>query len=174
MSLFTRLFGSKPADPREGLRVLWLRVVALAREPAWYAECHVDDTVSGRFDMICAVLSLVLLRLEAGDLRTQSTFLTELFVEDMEGQLREFGVNDVVVGKRMGGLMSALGGRLGAMRTALAADDLIELTGAVERNVTFADAGSPLGVAERLLALHRELAGASDEALFAGRFGDAR
>lgn len=173
MSIFTRLFGSKP-DPRERMCVLWLRVVALAREPTWYAECHVDDTVSGRFDMICAVLSLVLLRLEAGDLRMQSTFLTELFVEDMEGQLREFGVNDVVVGKRMGGLMSALGGRLGAMRAALAADDLIELTGAVERNVTFADAGSPLGVAERLLALHRELAGASDEALFAGRFGDAR
>lgn len=171
MSLFARLFGSTP-DPRARLRPLWQRVVALSREPAWYADCHVADTVSGRFDMICAVLSLVLLRMEGSDLRRESAYLTELFVEDMEGQLREFGVNDVVVGKRMGGLMSALGGRLGSIRTALAADDLIELTGTIERNVTFADAGSPLGVAESLLAMHRELACVSDEALLAGDFGD--
>src|SRR3546814_4640525 len=101
MSLSARLFGSTP-DPRERLRPLWQRVVALSRDPAWYADCHVADTVSGRFDMICAVLSLVLLRMEVRDLRTQSTLLTELFVADMEGQLREFGVNDVVVGKQIG------------------------------------------------------------------------
>lgn len=172
MSLFAHLFGRTP-DPRERLRPLWLRVVALARDPAWYSDCHVADTVSGRFDMICAALSLVLLRMEASDLRSESAYLAELFVEDMEGQLREFGINDVVVGKRMGGLMSALGGRLGAMRTALASGGLIELTGAIERNVTFADAGSPLAVAERLLALHRELAGASDDVLLAAKFGDA-
>ncbi|OGS47816.1 MAG: hypothetical protein A3J40_06890 [Erythrobacter sp. RIFCSPHIGHO2_12_FULL_63_10] len=172
MSLFTRLFASKP-DPRDGLRPLWQRVVAMARLREYYADCHVADTVSGRFDMVCAVLSLVMLRMEASSLRAQSAYLAELFVEDMEGQLREIGINDVVVGKRMGGLMSALGGRLGAIRTALAADGLVELTRVVERNVSFADAGSPLGVAERLLALHRELASLTDEALIAGDFGDA-
>lgn len=172
MSFFTRLFGSKP-DPRERLRPLWQRVVALARLREYYADCHVADTVSGRFDMVCAVLSLAMLRMEGSDLRGESAYLAELFVEDMEGQLREIGINDVVVGKRMGSLMSALGGRLGAIRAALAADDLAGLSRVVERNVSFADAGSPLGVAERLLALHRELASVSDHALLAGQFGDA-
>src|SRR3546814_18038090 len=105
--------------------------------------------------MICAVLSLVVLRLEARDLRTQSALVTELFVEDMEGQLREFGVNDVVVGKRMGGLMSALGGRLGALRMALAAADLVELTGPVDSHGPFSVAGPPLGVSGGVLGVAR-------------------
>ena len=63
MSLISRLFRSAP-DPREGLRPLWHRIVALSREPEWYAECGVADSVAGRFDMISTVLALVLLRLE--------------------------------------------------------------------------------------------------------------
>src|SRR3546814_8889050 len=58
---------------------------------------------------------------------------SDLFVEDMEGQLREIGINDVVVGKRMGGLMSALGGRLGAIRAALATNDLVEFSSEIGR-----------------------------------------
>lgn len=172
MSILARLFGRRQPDPREAMRPLWQRMVATARRSEFYAEHHVADTVSGRFDMICMVTGLVMLRLEAAGLRAESAWLTELFVEDIEGQLREFGVNDVVVGKRMGTLMSALGGRLGALREALAGGDLRLLAQAIERNVTFADAGSPLGVAETMQALHRELAGLSDAALLSGSFGD--
>ena len=89
--------------------------------------------------MITAVLSAVMVRVEASELRSESALLAELFVEDMDGQLREFGVNDVVVGKRIGKLMSVLGGRLGAYRSALNAGDLDKLTAAIQRNVTFAE-----------------------------------
>src|SRR5690242_175370 len=99
MKLLARLFGSGN-DPREALRPLWHRVVELAREKRWYAEHGVADTIEGRFDMITAVLALVLLRMEREpELVESSVFLTELFVEDMDGQLRERGVGDVVVGK---------------------------------------------------------------------------
>lgn len=165
MSFLSRLLGTAP-DPREGVRPLWHRVIELARDRAYYAECGVADSIAGRFDMITAVLSAVMVRIEASDLRAESALLAELFVEDMDGQLREFGVNDVVVGKRIGKLMSVLGGRLGAYRSALNAGDLDKLTAAVGRNVTFAEgadeSASAAKVADRLMKLSQRLARFTD------------
>ena len=166
MSFLSRLLGTAP-DPRETIRPLWHRVVELARDPDYYQDCNVADSVAGRFDLITAVLSVVMVRVEASDLRAESALLAELFVEDMDGQLREFGVNDVVVGKRIGKLMSVLGGRLGAYRGALNAGDLDKLTAAVGRNVTFAEgadeAASAALVADRLMKLSQRLGRFSDE-----------
>lgn len=168
MSFLSRLLGTAP-DPRETIRPLWHRVVELAREPSFYADCNVADTVGGRFDLITAVLCTVMVRIEASEMRAESALLAELFVEDMDGQLREFGVNDVVVGKRIGKLMSVLGGRLGAYRGALVEADRERLIGAVTRNVTFTEgadeAASAAGVADKLLALNERLAARSDEDL---------
>jgi len=165
MSFLSRLLGTAP-DPRESVRPLWHRVIELARDPAFYRDCGVADSVAGRFDMITAVLSVVMVRIEAADLRAESALLAELFVEDMDAQLRQFGVNDVVMGKRIGRLMSVLGGRLGAYRGALNAGDQARLTAAVARNVTFAEGadearGAAL-VAEKLMKLSERLARASD------------
>jgi cytochrome b pre-mRNA-processing protein 3 len=136
-------------------------VIELARDSTYYTECGVADSIAGRFDMITAVLSAVMVRVEASELRSESALLAELFVEDMDGQLREFGVNDVVVGKRIGRLMSVLGGRLGAYRSALNAGDLEKLTGAIQRNVTFAEgadeAASAQAVAARVMKLFERL-----------------
>lgn len=165
MSFISRLLGTGP-DPREEVRPLWHRVVELAREPSFYTDCHVADSVGGRFDLMTAVLCTVMVRIEASEMRAQSALLAELFVEDMDGQLREFGVNDVVVGKRMGKLMSVLGGRLGAYRGALVDKDREKLIGAVSRNVTFTedadDAAAAALVADKLLALSGRLAGFDD------------
>src|SRR5690606_2043825 len=91
MSVLARLLRSRP-DPREALRPLWHRVVSVSREERWYREGGVADSIGGRFDMIATVLALVLLRLErAGAEAQQQVFLTELFVEDMDRQLRETG-----------------------------------------------------------------------------------
>jgi cytochrome b pre-mRNA-processing protein 3 len=158
MPFLARLFRSKP-DPREALRPLWHKVVELSREREWYADCGVADTVPGRFDMITAVLALVLLRLERdGDCGRESALLTELFVEDMDGQLRESGVGDIVVGKHVGKLMASLGGRLGAYREALAEEGNAALEQAIRRNVTLADEGKAAALAVRLRTLAGELA----------------
>jgi cytochrome b pre-mRNA-processing protein 3 len=169
MSFLSRLFGTG-RDPKEDLRPLWHRTVEIAREPHWYAECGVADTVEGRFDMITAVLAVVLVRMEREEeLVAPSVFLTELFVDDMDGQLREAGVGDLVVGKRMGRLMSTMGGRLGAYRTGLASDDTA-LAQAVERNVTLGDGGSADCVARNMRALAARLDTTTAEALVAGEF----
>lgn len=104
---------------------LYAAVVARAREPDWYLAGAVPDTIDGRFDMVATMLALVLLRLEIEPAGVAaSAGLTERFVTDMDGQLREIGIGDVVVGKHMGRLMGALGGRIGAYRDGLAAGDL--------------------------------------------------
>lgn len=167
MNLLARLFRSPP-DPREALRPLWRRVVEISREPGWYAECGVADTVAGRFDMITAVLALVLLRLEReDDGAPQSALLAELFVEDMDGQLRESGVGDIVVGKHVGKLMASLGGRLGAYRAALAGEGALEE--AVRRNVTLLEGADPGALARRLQALAAGLDAAPAGAVLVGR-----
>jgi cytochrome b pre-mRNA-processing protein 3 len=169
MNLISRLFRSAP-DPREALRPLWHRIVALSREPEWYEQCGVADSVAGRFDMISAVLTLVLLRLERdGKHPAESALLTELFVEDMDGQLRESGVGDVVVGKRMGRLMAVLGGRLGAYRSALAEEDNGSLEEALRRNVTMLEGRGPEALAAQLRDLDGQLRGIATQDLVAGR-----
>ena len=132
MSFLQRIFGRKD---RDRLAPLYRAVVAAGREPAWYRAGQVPDTVDGRFDMIAAVLALVLLRLEReGEAaRDASVLLTELFVDDMEATLRQIGIGDYVVGKHVGRMMSALGGRLGAFRSAAAAGEGFE--GPVVRNI---------------------------------------
>ncbi|MGB3808066.1 MAG: ubiquinol-cytochrome C chaperone family protein [Erythrobacter sp.] len=166
LKFLSRMLGTAP-DPRERLRPLWHRVVELAREPSFYTRCHVADSVAGRFDLITAVLCVVMVRIEASDMRAESALLAELFVEDMDGQLRELGVNDVVVGKRVGKLMSVLGGRLGAYRPALVERDEDRLAQAAMRNVTFSEgvdeSASADGVAHKLMALSRRLERFEDE-----------
>ncbi|WP_294233491.1 ubiquinol-cytochrome C chaperone family protein [uncultured Sphingomonas sp.] len=110
---------------RDGDAVLPLynAVVLRAREPHWYLDGAVPDTVDGRFDMIAAILSLVLIRLEAEpEGGAPSARITERFVTDMDGQLRELGIGDIVVGKHIGRMMAMLGGRLSAYRDGLAGE----------------------------------------------------
>ena len=168
MSFLSRLFSKQP-DAREAVRPLWHRVVEIAREREWYAQCGVADTVPGRFDAITLVLSLVLLRMEREEaLIAPSVRLTELFVDDMDGQLRQNGVGDIVVGKHIGKLMSVLGGRLGAYRDGLAAGGTA-MAGAVARNVTLAEGGDAAPAAARATALAERLAGISGDDLLAAR-----
>ena len=169
MPILRRLFARKP-EPREALRPLWHRVVEISREREWYADCGVADTVAGRFDMITAVLALVLLRLESdADCGAQSALLTELFVEDMDGQLRESGIGDLVVGKHIGKLMASLGGRLGAYRVAVAERSDRVLEDAVLRNVTLAGEAGPEALAKRLRALANQLGRLAPADLLAAR-----
>ena len=132
-TLFKRLLGGR-RDAR-ALVPLYNAIVGAARQPHWYVEGQVPDTLDGRFDMVSTILSLVLLRMEAlGEpAREPSARLTELFVTDMDGQLRQHGIGDLVVGKHVGRMMSQVGGRLTAYREGLAEGG--DMAGAIARNV---------------------------------------
>lgn len=146
MSLFQRLFARRP-NANEAVRPLYTAIVAHGRDAGWYLA-GAPDTVDGRFEMITAIFAQVLLRLEsAPDCAQASAFLTELFIDDMDGQLRQFGIGDLVVGKHIGKMMGALGGRLGTYRDAGADTGL--LRDALIRNLW---AGEDPGTAASLIA----------------------
>jgi cytochrome b pre-mRNA-processing protein 3 len=121
--------------------------------------------------MLATLLALALLRLEGDDAKAESVALTELFIDDMDGTLRQIGIGDFVVGKHVGKLVGALGGRLGALREALPGG--AGLDAAVRRNV-FRDGPAAdeqvAWVAARIRGLHERLAGAAVEPLLAGAF----
>lgn len=169
MSLLSRLFSKRP-DPREEWRALWIRTIEEARDPDWYRMCGVADTIEGRYDMVTLTLALVMLRLEAEpDMGPATARLTELFVDDMEGQMREAGIGDPTVGKKISTLMASLNGRIGAYREGLRSD-LKALVEAVRRNVTMAHPDAAEALVQRMAALFARLERTPIEQLRKGEF----
>jgi cytochrome b pre-mRNA-processing protein 3 len=168
MSFLSRLLN----PPQPPLMDLWNWITQTARQPHFYLRHAVPDTVDGRFDMVALVSCLVLLRLEALKLMRENALLTELFVDDMEGSLRDIGIGDMVIGKHMGKVMGGLGGRLGAYRNALGSDrPEAELVEVIARNVYRGSPpeGAAAALAAEALALHARIAAAPTAALLAGR-----
>ena len=166
MRLLQRLF---QAPDRGAAPILYAAIVARGRQPHWYEAGAVPDTIDGRFDMIAAVMSLALLRLEQDESAVPfSTHLTEVFIDDMDGQLRQIGIGDIVVGKHVGKMMGMLGGRLGAYREGLADNTLGE---ALVRNLYRGEAPDPQAlthVETELRALHAKLSETPVATLIAG------
>ncbi len=127
--ILTKLFAKKTSTAE----TVYAAIVAAARQPRFYAEWGVPDTVDGRFDMIVLHIYLVLQRLktETPELCQQ---LTDLFFDDMDRSLREMGVGDLSVGKKVRRMAEAFHGRLNAYASAAEQGDqsLIE---ALQRNV---------------------------------------
>jgi cytochrome b pre-mRNA-processing protein 3 len=165
LTFLTRIFGGR--RERERLRPLYDAIVAAGRAPAWYRDDGVPDTVEGRFEMIAATLSLVLLRLEANGEQTRgdSVLLTELFIDDMDGSLRQIGIGDFVVGKHIGKIMGAVGGRLGAMRDAEGLEEPVHHN--IFRGAPPSDA-AVAKVAKRLEAVRAALASLPSETILNG------
>ena len=112
------------SSPRQS-SPLYERVVTEARMPHWYVEGRVPDTIDGRFAVLASLLALASVRLERGGEAAQRAGidLTERFIADMDGEIRQLGIGDPSIGKQVGGMVSALGGRVGAWRRALAGEE---------------------------------------------------
>ena len=111
---------------------LYGAIVAQARNPIFYEELGVPDTVSGRFEMVVLHVVLVLERLEDKDVGQR---IFDLYCKDMDQSLRELGVGDLGVPKRMKKMAEAFYGRSAAYRSALSARDSHGLATAIARNV---------------------------------------
>ena len=104
---------------------LYGRVVAAARQPALYREMGVPDTAEGRFEMVALMLFLGLERLQhSGPNAERLQQLTiEHFVTDMDDCLREMGVGDLTVPKKVRRAAGAFYERAAAYRKALESGD---------------------------------------------------
>src|ERR1039458_3873945 len=114
---------SKPRIPSRGtIEAIYGMIVTQAREPLFYRDLGVPDTVNGRFDLLVLHLWMVLRRLksmEGGADLAQTLF--DRFCDDMDANLREMGVGDLTVPKRMQAFGEAFYGRTAAYDLALAA-----------------------------------------------------
>jgi len=171
VSIFSRLFARDSG--RAALLPLYTAIVGAARDPAWYLDGAVADSKDGRFDMVAGLLSLALIRLEAeGEPgAAPSALLAEIFVDDMDGQLRQDGIGDIIVGKHIGRMMAALGGRIGAYRAGLSGAAPLEE--ALVRNLYRGEAPAPEALAfaaARMRATRTALDALPLDALIGGSF----
>jgi len=113
----------KPRIPSRGtIEAIYGMIVTQAREPVFYRDLGVPDTVNGRFDLLVLHLWMVLRRLnsiEGGADLSQTLF--DRFCDDMDANLREMGVGDLTVPKRMQAFGEAFYGRAAAYDLALTA-----------------------------------------------------
>src|SRR6266478_1962522 len=126
----------KPRVPSRGtIEGIYGMIVTQAREPLFYRDLAVPDTVNGRFDMLVLHLWMVLRRLKpmpGGAALCQMLF--DRFCDDMDGNLREMGVGDLTVPKRMQAFGEAFYGRTAAYDLALA-DGEEPLAQALRKNI---------------------------------------
>lgn len=143
-------------NKRQGAQALYVALVARARDPYLYTECAIPDTLDGRFDAIVLHLFLVSRRLrseERGERFLQ--LLQEAFISDMDRSLRELGVGDTGVGKRIQKMASALLGRAAAYEASF--DNEEAFAQALSRNVYRSE--TPNAPCALLVAYARRFAG---------------
>jgi cytochrome b pre-mRNA-processing protein 3 len=155
------IFGFLRRNPSaDTIQALYGAIVAQARSPGFYSEWRVPDTVDGRFELIVLHLALVTRRLERehrGKSLAQALF--ERFCEDLDGNLREMGIGDLSVPRRMHDFASAYYGRSRAYGEALASGDRVACARALARNVFGepAPGDSALRLADYMIAVARGL-----------------
>jgi len=128
-------FLRKSTPSQRSIEAIYGMIVAQARQPAFYAAFNVRDTVDGRFDMVLLHLWMVLRMLRqdpVGEEPAQKLF--DRFCTDMDDNLREMGVGDLTVPKRMQKFGEAFYGRSAAYDAALGAGHA-ELAAALNRNI---------------------------------------
>ena len=131
---------------------LYGSIVAQARRPEFFQRYCVADTINGRFEMLSLHMFLVLQALkEKGDHADEvSRATSELFFEHVDDAMREMGVGDLKVHKKVHSAASDFYGRLQAYAEPVRSNDLEGLEAALARN---------LYSMEEPNALTRELAG---------------
>jgi len=134
--MLKRLFKPRPAQAAG--RALYAQIVTQSRTPGLYADLDAPDTVEGRFELYSLHVYLLLERLKGqGDQAGETAqTLFDTYLSALDHSLREMGVGDLSVGKKMRKLGEAFYGRVGSLEDALSAlPDTTDLTAMLERTV---------------------------------------
>ena len=151
---------------------VYQRLAKASRAPEFYRDLGVPDSFDGRFEMAVLHAFLVMHRLQN---ETDGPALNQAIFDAMFGHfdltLREMGVQDLGVGRRIKQMADAFNGRSAAYRQALADNDRAKLEAALARNI-FGQAAPTTRQLDRLtdyvLAADRALAGQERAAILRG------
>lgn len=137
--MLSTLFKSRPA--RAAGEALYGSIAAQSREPAFYRGLGVPDRIDARFELYSLHLAILLERLagqgEEAEEIGQATL--DAYVRSLDDVLREVGIGDLSMAKKMKAIASLLMGRLKGVRDALSPPEESALTEFLGRTV-FADA----------------------------------
>jgi cytochrome b pre-mRNA-processing protein 3 len=149
----------KRRQNRDGAAALYRHAVTQARLPVFYACFGVPDTLDGRFDLVALHVFLVLQRLrqEGAGAKTLAQGLFDVMFADMDQSLRELGVGDLGVGRRVKAMAQALYGRIAAYEEGLGSNDQV-LAAALQRNLFGTVTPRPPELAALCAYLRREAA----------------
>ena len=165
--IFDRWLGARPA--KLAARRLHDAAVAQARSPRLYAEFGGRDTVDGRFELLTLHVIMLLDRLkgQSGEAAAARQALFDVYLRDLDGALREMGVGDLSVGKKMRKLGEAFYGRAKAFDDAFQEDEALPRT--LARTVLGDEAADASRFADYVRAEREALASLPVEDLLAGR-----
>ncbi len=159
--------------PRSAGRALYASAVAQGRAPGLYASLGAPDTVEGRFELLTLHVILLIDRLspDGADQAPSRQVLFDAYVAGLEGALREMGVGDLAVGKRMTALVAAFYGRLAGYQSAFSLlPDRMQLEALVARTITTpGDRVDPAPMAAYVIACRDKLADCPTITLLGGR-----
>jgi len=165
---------SRSRSPRRIAPLLYGKLVAAARAPAFYRDLKVPDTIEGRYEMIALHAALLLLRVREGS-RGQARLaqaVLDFMAADWDQSIRELGVGDLSVARYMKRLGEGFYGRATAYDEALKDPDGAAISNVLVRNVyAGADPGEPILAAFSAYVSRqaRHLAGQPAEAIAAGQ-----
>ncbi|MCR9255052.1 MAG: hypothetical protein NXI16_03060 [Alphaproteobacteria bacterium] len=151
---------------------LYEQIVAEARRPDYFTVMRVPDTVDGRFDMLAAIVYLVLRRYRGTGRDTEGQALFDMMFHDMDQSLREMGAGDLGVAPRVKNMAKAFFGRVKAYDEGLDADDPTVLDEALRRNLyRLSEPEEPAvaAMAARMRAVDAALAAQRPEDIVIGR-----
>ncbi|WP_343055319.1 ubiquinol-cytochrome C chaperone family protein [Azospirillum oleiclasticum] len=136
VSLLDRLFGRRRGDERADM-AFYAAVVTQARQPGFYADLRVPDTLDGRFELIALHVFLVMRRLKGqgatADQRARRLY--EVMIDEFDTSLREMGAGDTGIGRRVKTMLRGMHGRIIAYDKALADPDPRHLEVALDNNL---------------------------------------
>ncbi|MBD3833770.1 ubiquinol-cytochrome C chaperone family protein [Brevundimonas bullata] len=162
--MLRNLFRQRP-DERQG-DALYAVAVEQARQPAFYTALGVADRIDARFELYTLHVLILFLRLkqdgERGEVAAQKLFDT--YISSLDNTLRELGVGDVSVGKKMRKLGESLYGRMNAYEGPLRAEDVDALAASLAKNIyESADAETGRALARYAVASRQNLTAQSFE-----------
>lgn len=156
MAIFGRL---KKPSARVQAAALHDAVVAASRQPAFFGEGRVPDTLLGRLELLTLHASLCLLRLQMQpDAEALTQRFTDTLFRSLDAGLREAGVGDLTVPKKMRRIAERFYGRLNSYGAALRDPEGAALASAIGR-IIWQDATHPFAIplAQHMRASHAHL-----------------
>ncbi len=139
-----------------------------ARRPEFYERARAPDTVEGRFEVLALHMFLIIRRLkrDAPASDRLSAAIQEVFFRRLDHALRELGVGDLSIGRKIRGLAEAFYGRASAYEKAMGDGARDAISAALARNVfESADAARALPLADYLVKADQLLAEAPEHDL---------